>query len=440
MRLPFVAVLLLSASLISAINCVTHESEPVPFRVSADEQLLKDLKERLNRTVWPHELEDVDDWSYGVPLSFMKDIVRYWQFEYDWRKQEQILNEKLPGFKIDVDGLDIHFAHVKSKERIDAIPLLISHGWPGSYYECSKVVDLLTNPSAHGITGGNSFHVVCPSLPGYGFSDKPRKKGFDALQMAHTFDKLMKKLGYTKYMAHGGDWGSLITRYIGQHHPESCLSVHINNPLDVNPPFSKGLWAKLKAIMSYVKPNWVLDEKDTKRHNDNLGFLSGIGYLYQQSTFPQTLGYGLSDSPAGMAAWIIDKWYHWSDIKGDIFSRYSKDDLLNNVMIYYLNNTITSSTRLYKETIPKQIASAPDNFYVSVPSGITVFQDISKPISAFIPYYYNVVREVEYPSGGHFAILEEPKLVAQSLAEFAAVPVVYQQYYPASNEDVKQEL
>jgi hypothetical protein len=158
--------------------------------------------------------------------------------------------------------------------------------------------------------------------------------------------------------------------------------------------------------MSYVKPNWVLDEKDTKRHNDNLGFLSGIGYLYQQSTFPQTLGYGLSDSPAGMAAWIIDKWYHWSDIKGDIFSRYSKDDLLNNVMIYYLNNTITSSTRLYKETIPKQIASAPDNYYVSVPSGITIFQDISKPISAFIPYYYNVVREVEYPSGGHFAILE----------------------------------
>jgi pimeloyl-ACP methyl ester carboxylesterase len=361
--------------------------EIIPFRIEIPETDLDDLRQRLRRTRWP-EPATVDDWSQGIPLDYTRQLCEYWLEQYDWRAAEARLN-RFPQFRTEIDGLDIHFLHVRSPHE-GALPLVITHGWPGSVVEFGKVIGPLADPVAHGGDAADAFHVVCPSLPGYGFSGKPARAGWGSGHTADAWDQLMTRLGYARYGAQGGDWGAQVTTALGMRHPDHLAGIHLNMPIAFPDPASAGeLTPREQAALDSMT---YYDRWDS-------------GYSKQQATRPQTVGYGLVDSPAGLCAWIIEKFWAWTDCDGDPANVLSRDEMLDNVMLYWLPATGASSARFYWESIP-----APFLGPVQVPVGCSIFpKEIFRPSRRWAEKQFPDLRYWNEPDrGGHFAAFEQP--------------------------------
>jgi pimeloyl-ACP methyl ester carboxylesterase len=368
-----------------------------PFRIDVPRAQLDDLAERLHRTRWP-EPETVDDWSQGVPLAYLQDVCRYWADGYAWHDTQDRLNA-LPQFRTEVDGVGIHFLHVPSPEPA-ALPLVLTHGWPGSIVEFLKVIGPLSDPAAHGGDPADAFHVVCPSLPGYGFSDKPSRAGWGVPRIASAWATLMDRLGYRRYGAQGGDWGSAVSTVIGAQDPTHCVGIHLNMVLARPDRSAMGELtdeeaAALQALADHER--W------------------GTGYSKQQSTRPQTLGYGLVDSPSGQAAWVLEKFWAWTDCDGHPENVLTRDELLNNVMLYWLPGAGASSARLYWESFA---GSRPG--VVTVPMGAAIFpKEIFRPSRRWAEQRYSDIRRWStFERGGHFAALEQPAALVDDIRAF----------------------
>ena len=361
-----------------------------PFRIAVSDDILTDLKSRLRQTRWP-EAELVEDWSQGVPLAWIKEVCRYWAEQYDWRSREAQFN-RFAQFTTEIDGVDIHFVHARSPHQ-EALPLIITHGWPGSVIEFHKVIEPLTNPTAYGGHAADAFHVVCPSLPGFGFSGKPKITGWGVDHIASAWTVLMDRLGYARYAAQGGDWGSAVTTSIGAQDPKHCAGIHITLAM-----------ASAPKVGDNPTPEEARALKGIKYYAD-----WDAGYSKQQSTRPQTVGYGLTDSPSGQAAWILEKFWAWTDCDGHPENILSRDELLDNLMFYWATATAASSARLYWESFgPGRRASN----QVTVPTGVAVFpKEIVPPVRRWMEERYTDIRHwTEMPKGGHFAAFEQPAL------------------------------
>jgi microsomal epoxide hydrolase len=373
-----------------------------PFRIDVPEAVLTDLRERLARTRFPDEIHE-SGWSYGTDLAYLKGLVAYWRDGFDWRVAEAGLNA-FAQFRADVDGLGIHFIHERGTGP-KPLPLVITHGWPGSVMEFKKIIGPLTDPAAHGGDPADAFDVVCPSMPGYGFSDHPREPGMDAEKIAALWVQLMRGLGYARFGAQGGDWGSMVSGYLGANHPDAVLGVHLNMVLGF-PPEGAGAF-------DGVTPEELADLGDLQKFLDE-----ETGYQRIQGTKPQTLGYLLNDSPAGLAAWIVEKFRTWSDCDGDVERRFTKDELLANVMLYWVPEAGPSSIRLYCEMV-RAGKFPPQKFRVDVPTGCAIFaREIVRPPRVWAERLYNVQRWTRFERGGHFAALEEPALLVEDMRAF----------------------
>jgi pimeloyl-ACP methyl ester carboxylesterase len=374
-----------------------------PFTIDVSDAVLSDLKRRLAATRWPDEVADAS-WDYGSNLAYMKSVAEYWSTGYDWRRQEAALN-RLPQYRAALDGFHIHFVHVRGKGP-SPFPLVITHGWPGSFIEMVKILPLLTDPAAHGGKAEDAFDVIVPSLPGYGFSDKPRERGMEPGQIAALWARLMRELGYSRFGAQGGDWGSVVSLALGLEHAERIAGIHLN--------YLAGRFL-LGGTLNQPQKDEVADAylAELRGWFDEEG-----GYSHVHATRPQTLGYGLNDSPVGLAAWIIEKFRTWSDCGGDPESVFTRDELLTNVMIYWVTETIHSSTRLYYETRqrPLQLSAAKR---IVPPVAVTVFpKEIAMPPRTLAERALNITRWTMMPRGGHFAAMEEPELLAEDIREF----------------------
>jgi pimeloyl-ACP methyl ester carboxylesterase len=358
-------------------------SQITPFEIKIGDDQIADLKQRLANTRWADK-ETVDDWSQGIPLSYLKEVCNYWAKEYDWRDREAKLN-RFPQFKTELNGLDIHFIHVASPEP-NATPLIMTHGWPGSIVEFQKVIGPLTDPVAHGGKAEDAFHVVCPSLPGYGFSGKPTEPGWGVEKIADTWAALMARLGYDKYLAQGGDWGAMVTTCVGGQDPEHCLGIHLNMPIAPPTPDSMNDLSELEQAALAGMQHY--QEKDS-------------GYSKQQSTRPQSLGYALVDSPVGQAGWILEKFWSWTDCNGHPENALTRDEMLDNVMLYWWPAT-----------------------GIEVPVGVSIFpHEIFKASRRWCEArfkklaYHNVLEK-----GGHFAAFEQPEtFVSEVRSAFRAI-------------------
>lgn len=377
----------------------------VPFTIAVPQPVLDDLRERLTDARFPDELDD-SGWTYGTNLAYLKELVAYWRDEFDWREQERRLN-RFEQFKTNIDGLDIHFIHRRSSNP-DAFPLIITHGWPGSFVEFHKIIEPLTEPQDHGGSADDAFHVVIPSIPGYGFSDKPRQPGYNPARMAEHFVKLMARLGYASYGAQGGDYGSLISRILGQIDAEHVAGVHLNlcgagPPEGVDDP-TEGISDEEIARMRERQAFWTSEER---------------GYSLIQGSKPQTIGYVLNDSPVGLAAWIVEKFRAWSDVNGDVESKFTKDELLTNITVYWVTGTPTSAARLYYELRHPPAGSTPTGGRIEVPTGCAAFpKEISYTPRQWLEAAYNLTHHTVMPRGGHFAALEEPELLTEDIRVF----------------------
>ena len=367
------------------------------------DSLLADLNRRLDATRWPDEIEGAG-WSQGTDLAYMRALAAYWRQGFDWRRQEAALNA-LPQVRVAVDGLRIHAVHIRGRGP-KPLPLVITHGWPGSFVEMVKIVPLLTDPAAHGGSADDAFDVVVPSLPGYGFSDRPGARGMNPRRIAGLWVKLMAALGYERFAAQGGDWGSAVSSALGLDHADRVLGIHLN--------FIVGRFLLGGSLAT------AREDEDTREF---LGTLrawwdSEGGYNHEQGTKPQTLGYGLNDSPVGLAAWIVEKFRTWSDCSGDVERAFTRDELLTNVMIYWATETAVSSTRLYFESREAPLSLTPDS-RVNVPVAVALFpKEIPMPPRALAERGYNIKRWTAMPRGGHFAAMEQPELLAEDVKEF----------------------
>ena len=365
-----------------------------PFKIHIADAELEDLKRRLRAMRWP-DAQTVGDWGQGIPLHYVQKVCDYWEREYDWRKTEARLNA-LPQFQTDLDGVSIHFLHIRSRHD-DALPLVLTHGWPGSIIEFLKIIPALTDPTAHGGQASDAFHVVCPSLPGYGFSGKPKQSGWTVQKIARAWSELMLRLGYQRYYAQGGDWGAVVTTAIALQDTEHCHGVHLNMPV--------------------VRPDPATMSSLTQEEKDGLAGMQHYqdwdsGYSKQQSTRPQSLGYGLADSPAGQAAWILEKFWAWTDCNGNPENALTRDEMLDDVMLYWLPNAAASSARLYWESFNK-INYDP----VRIPVGCSVFpKEIFRVSRRWAQKRYpNLVYWNQLDKGGHFAAFEQPELFVREL-------------------------
>ncbi len=371
-------------------------SEITPFTINTSEEQLTDLRNRINNTRWTEE-ECVNDWSQGIPLTYVREIADYWANQYDWRKSEQHLNT-FDHFQTNIDDLDIHFIHQKSPHP-DAYPLIITHGWPGSIVEFHKVIQPLVDPTKHGGKAEDAFHVVCPSLPGYGFSGKPSQSGWGVEKIAETWDQLMVRLGYENYGAQGGDWGAAVTTQIGRNIGH-CDAIHINMP--IGRPTPESLQDPTDEEKSALEGLTYYQEWDS-------------GYSKQQSTRPQTLGYGLVDSPVGQMAWIIEKFWSWMDCDGHPENTLTRDELLDNVMLYWLTASGASSARLYWESF----GSFGGGDKVELPTGVASFpKEIIRSPRRWCEESYNITHWTTMPKGGHFGAFEQPELFINDLRIF----------------------
>jgi epoxide hydrolase len=359
-----------------------------PFRIEIQPPVLDDLHDRLRRTRWP-EPETVDDWSQGTPLAYARELCRYWLEDYDWPAAQDRLNQ-FPQFITAIDGLDIHFIHVRSP-RPDATPLVMTHGWPGSVVEFHKVIGPLTDPANHGGSAEDAFHVVCPTLPGFGFSGKPARAGWNVDHIADAWDQLMARLGYPRYGAQGGDWGSRVTSALGRRHPGNLIGIHLNMVAFLRPAVTDDLTERERAGLA------ALDELLAR----------GIGYAVAQSTRPQSIGYGLVDSPAALAAWITEKYWAWSDSDGDPARVFTREEMLDNIMMYWLPAAGASSARIYWESYsPRNLEPVP------VPAACSIFpREIFRPSRRWAQPQFPDLRYWNEPDkGGHFAALEQPEI------------------------------
>ncbi len=365
-------------------------SEITPFEIRVSDDDLNDLKARLERTRFPNE-ETPDDWSQGLPLAYAREIRDYWLNEYDWRAREAYFN-RFPQYTTDIDGLSVHFIHCPSPHP-EARPLVITHGWPGSVVEFHKVIEPLVNPTEYGGDAQDAFHVVCPTLPGYGFSGKPTEPGWGVEKIAGVWNTLMTRLGYDGYFAQGGDWGSAVTTAIGMQNLGDCAGIHLN--------------------MVSAAPTEEAKSNPTER--DLQAFAGGqyynewgAGYSKQQATRPQTLGYGLADSPMGQATWIMEKFYEWTDCDGHPENVLSREEMLDNVMFYWWTDSGASSARLYWESFGTAFGGGNS---VQIPTGASIFpkEIVATPRSWAEGRFSNIVYWNELAKGGHFAAFEQPE-------------------------------
>ncbi len=392
----------------NAVTQQVHDSTAIrPFRVNFPEAELADMLRRVKATKWP-EREPVADASQGVQLAAIQKLARYWGTEYDWRPCEARLST-LPNFITEIDGLDIHFIHVRSKHE-NALPLIVTHGWPGSVVEQLKIIDPLTNPTAHGGSASDAFHVVIPSIPGYGFSGKPTTTGWDCPRIARAWAVLMDRLGYTRYVAQGGDWGALITEQMGAQAPAGLLAIHINLPSAVPAEILKAL-----QTGSGKPPGLAADES---KAFERLAFFfsDGLSYAQQMANHPQTM-YGIVDSPVGLAAWFLDHDLRSYEMIARAFDGKSegltRDDVLDNITLTWLTNTAISSSRLYRENkLPFFAAMG-----VTLPVAVSAFPDelYQAPRSWMERAYPKLIHYNKMEKGGHFAAWEQPKLLTNEL-------------------------
>ena len=391
----------------SKLQAETEDGAIRPFRVDVPEEALVDLRKRIAATKWP-ERETVSDATQGVQLATMRELARYWETDYDWRKVESRLNG-LPQFITEIDGLDIHFIHVRSKHE-DALPLIVTHGWPGSVIEQLKIVEPLTNPTAHGGSASDAFHLVIPSLPGYGFSGKPTAPGWTPDRIARAWATLMQRLGYTRYVAQGGDWGNAVSELMALQQPPGLLGIHTNMPATVPADISK-------AIAFHQAPPAGLTADERNAFDQLADFYGkGLGYALEMSNRPQTL-YGIADSPIGLAAWMIDHDIRSYLMIARAFSGKTEgltpDDILENVTLYWLTNTAISSARLYWDTT--QVSTGGGFFDVrgvKIPVAVSVFPDeiYAAPRSWAEGAYPKLIHYNKLDKGGHFAAWEQPEL------------------------------
>ncbi len=380
-------------------------SEIRPFRVDIPETELTDLRKRINATRWP---EQENDPSQGVALKTIQALARYWGTDYDWRRCEASLNA-LPNFITEIDGLDIHFIHVRSKHE-DALPLIITHGWPGSVVEQLKIIDPLTNPTAHGASASDAFHLVIPSIPGYGFSGKPSTTGWDPVRIARAWVTLMKRLGYTKFVAQGGDWGAVVVDLMGVDAAPELLAIHTNMPATVPAEVAQALQVGGPA------PSGLSAEEQHAWDQLDFFFKRDVFYAFEMGTRPQTL-YGIADSPIGLAAWIIDHDIKSYELIARVFDGetegLTRDDILDNITLYWLTNTGISSARLYWEN--KVAFFAPKQ--VKIPVAVSVFPDDihAAPRSWAEKAYSNLIHYNRLPKGGHFAAWEQPQFLTEEV-------------------------
>ena len=373
-------------------------SEIRAFKLDVPKSEIDELKERLDRSRWP-DTETVDDWTQGVPINYHREFCEYWARDYNWYVTQDRLN-KYPQYKTAIDNLEIHFLHVKSSHEA-ATPIIMTHGWPGSIVEFHKVIEPLSEPTKHGGSPEDAFHVVCPSLPGYGFSEKPTTTGWGVPKIAEAWDELMGRLGYNSYYAQGGDWGSAVTTAIGLQNKGQCAGIHVNM---VNAGATKAA-------------------RENPNEADNIA-LAGAkfyqdwdsGYSKQQSTRPQTLGYGLADSPIGQSAWILEKFFQWTDCDGHPENVLTRDEIIDNIMFYWLTNTSASSARLYWESFNQAFGGGKGDT-VKLPTGVSSYpkEIVRTPRSWAEKKYTNIQYWNELDKGGHFAAFEQPDLFVQEL-------------------------
>lgn len=369
-----------------------------PFTINLSDELLDDLKRRLVSARWPEE-EVVDDWSQGVPSLWLRQVCDYWAHDYDWRARETALN-RFDQFMTELDGLDIHFIHQRSP-HLQAHPLLMTHGWPGSVVEFHKVIGPLVDPTAFGGDARDAFHVVCPALPGYGFSAKPAETGWGVERIARAWSLLMARLGYSAYFAQGGDWGSAVTQAIGWQDPDHCAGIHVTMAMSTRP--------QVEGEPSAAEQR-ALDGLKVYRRWDS-------GYSKEQATRPQTVGYALTDSPIGQAAWILEKFWAWTDCEGHPENVLSRDELLDNVMFYWATASAASSARLYWQSFGQV-----ERHTITVPTGVAVYpKEIVPPVRAWMEAgdYPNIQHWAEMPKGGHFAAFEQPELFIDDVRAWA---------------------
>ena len=374
-----------------------------PYKIEIPDSVLDDLKSRLERTRWPDELPGTG-WDYGSNLDYVKELVEYWRTKFDWHAQEKLINS-FSHFKSKVDGLNIHFIHEKGKGP-NPMPLVITHGWPGTFFEMYKVIPMLSDPASHGGDPADAFDVVAPSMPGYGFSDATDKRGLSVLSIGDLWAKLMSEnLGYQKFAAQGGDWGARVTAKLGLSHGDKVIGIHTtstSSPTPYQGPGTRELSEAENAMLAQ-RVQWLADEG---------------GYSHIQATKPQTLSYGLNDSPAGLAAWIVEKYRTWSDCGGDVESRFTKDELLTTITIYWVTQSINSSTRLYYESFFQAWDLAKDE-KIQVPVAIASFpRENSVPLREWAERSFNIQQWTDMPSGGHFAALEEPDRLVEDIRTF----------------------
>jgi len=381
------------------------------FHIHFPDEALADLRQRVAATRWPDK-EQVQDTTQGVQLATMQKLARYWQTGYDWRKVESRLNA-LPNFITQIDGLDIHFIHVRSKHE-NALPIIITHGWPGSVIEQLKVIEPLTNPTAHGGTAADAFHVVIPSLPGYGFSGKPTEAGWNPPRIAKAWGTLMQRLGYSKYVAQGGDWGNAVTEDMALQQPAGLIGIHTNMPATVPADITK-------ALASGVAPPASLtpDERNAWNQLDYFN-KNGVGYAIEMNNRPQTL-YAIADSPIGLAAWMIDHDDRSEKLIARVFDGKKEgltpDDVLDNVTLYWLTNTAISSARLYWDNTVHPSGGFFDVRGIKIPVAVSAFPDelYTAPKSWAEKAYPKLIHYNKMPKGGHFAAWEQPALFTSEM-------------------------
>jgi pimeloyl-ACP methyl ester carboxylesterase len=374
-----------------------------PFRISVPDAVLLNLRDRLSRTRFPDEIPG-SGWTYGTNLAYMRELVAYWRDRYDWRAAEAALN-RFSQFRARVGGLGIHFIHERGVGP-KPLPLLITHGWPGSVAEFVEIIAPLANPARHGGNPADSFDVIAPSMPGYGFSDHPAEGGMTPERIAGLWVELMRGLGYERFAAQGGDWGAMVTTYLGARHAAHLVGIHLNMviafPEDAQNPSLDGVTEEELADLTRAR-TFMKEE---------------TGYQRIQGTKPQTLAYALNDSPAGLAAWIVEKFRTWSDCGGDLERRFTKDQLLTNIMLYWVPQTANSSCRLYYEAMHAG-QFGPRDLRVDVPTGCAIFPgELVRPPRRWAERAFNVQRWTRMPAGGHFAAMEEPRALVEDIRAF----------------------